>query len=75
MLLDTETLESPDPATIVRRLVELRTEHRDLNVMIDRLSADSGVDQMSLTRMKKRRLRIKDEIAWLEDKLIPDLNA
>lgn len=55
--------------------MELRTEHRDLDVLIGRLSGDVGVDQMRLTRMKKRKLRIKDEIAWLEDKLIPDLDA
>ncbi len=68
-------METLDTATIVRRLVELRSEHRDLDLLIDRLSGDAVVDQMTLTRMKKRRLRLKDEIAWLEDKLIPDLDA
>ena len=64
-----------DPATIARRLIELRTEHRDLNLLIDRLNADPGVDQLALTRMKKRKLRLKDEIGRLESRLIPDLDA
>jgi hypothetical protein len=64
-----------DPAVIARRLIELRTEHRDLNLLIDRLSADHGIDQLTLTRMKKRKLRLKDEIARLESRLIPDLGA
>lgn len=68
-------METLDTATIVRRLVELRSEHRDLDLLIDRLSGDAVVDQLTLTRMKKRRLRLKDEITWLEDKLIPDLDA
>lgn len=70
-----ERMESNDTAAIVRRLVELRTEHRDLDLLIQRLSADGRVDQMTLTRSKKRKLRLKDEISWLENKLIPDLNA
>jgi hypothetical protein len=64
-----------DPANIARKLIELRTEHRDLNLLIDRLNADSSVDQIALTRMKKRKLRLKDEIACLESRLIPDLDA
>lgn len=64
-----------DPAALARRLVELRTEHRDLDLLIGRLVADQALDQMTLTRMKKRKLRLKDEISWLENKLIPDLDA
>lgn len=68
-------MDIKDPAAIARRLVELRTEHRDLDLLIGRLAADQTVDQLTLTRMKKRKLRLKDEINWLEDKLIPDLDA
>lgn len=70
-----DAMESKDPATLVRRLVELRTEHRDLDLLIARLAADQAIDQVSLVRMKKRKLRLKDEIAWLENRLIPDLDA
>jgi hypothetical protein len=66
---------NPDLASIGRQLAELRMEHRDLNQMIDRLGKDSEVDELALKRMKKRRLRLKDMIARLESRLIPDLDA
>jgi hypothetical protein len=59
----------------VYRLKELRTEHRDLDAVIDRLSVDPHVDQIMLRRLKKRRLLLKDMIARLESARIPDLNA
>lgn len=58
-----------------RRLLALRLEHRDLDEVVSRLSADPEVDELLLRRMKKRRLQLKDQIAWLESKLIPDLDA
>lgn len=64
-----------DPAYLARRLVELKSEHRDLDLLTNRLAADQSIDQLTLTRMKKRKLRLKDEIAWIENKLIPDLDA
>lgn len=64
-----------DPAEIVRKLTELRIEHRDLDVAIARLPVGLGCDELLLTRMKKRKLRLKDMIAYLENKLIPDLDA
>lgn len=63
-----------DPAELARQLVELRMEHRDLDAAILRLSANPG-DELQLRRLKKRKLRLKDMIAWLENKLIPDLDA
>jgi hypothetical protein len=65
---------SNDPAEIARQLVELRVEHRDLDAAIQRLSASPG-DELQLRRLKKRKLRLKDMIAWLENKQIPDLDA
>ena len=64
-----------DPAAIVRRLTELKLEHRDLDVAIAHLSNGAGGDELQLSRMKKRKLRLKDMIAYLENKLIPDLDA
>lgn len=64
-----------DPATIARRLAELKLEHRDLDAAIARLPSGPGCDELQLTRMKKRKLRLKDMIAYLENKLIPDLDA
>ena len=57
------------------RLVRLRTEHRDLDAAIDALRATAAPDQLQLARLKKRKLRLRDEIAQLEDSLIPDIIA
>ena len=57
------------------RLVRLRTEHRDLDAAIEALRATAAPDQLQLARLKKRKLRLKDEIAQIEDALIPDIIA
>ena len=57
------------------RLAALRTEHRDLDAAIDALRATPAPDQLQLARLKKRKLRLRDEIALLEDQLIPDIIA
>jgi len=64
-----------DPAVLVRRLAELREEHRDLDTAIAKLAADPACDQVHLSRLKKRKLKLKDMIAYFENKLIPDLDA
>ena len=64
----------PDPGKIAAQLVELRTEHRDLDAAIARLH-DVPADEMQIRRLKKRKLRIKDMITALESRLIPDLDA
>jgi len=61
-----------DPAA---RLTWLRTEHRDLDAAIDSLDRAVAADQLQLARLKKRKLRLKDEIARLEDALVPDIIA
>jgi hypothetical protein len=62
-----------DRDSLLRRLHELRSEHRDLDTVIARLSAEQGsLDQIQVQRHKKRKLMLKDEIAWLENRLIPD---
>ena len=66
---------SRDPGEIVHLIGELREEHRDLDEAIARLSLDPRVDQLRLTRLKKRKLKLKDWIAHLESQLIPDLDA
>ena len=64
-----------DPAKVVRKLAELRTEHRDLDAATLRLASDPTADELSIKRLKKRKLQIKDSIARLESLLIPDLDA
>ncbi|MFC3550756.1 YdcH family protein [Lysobacter cavernae] len=65
-------MESDDPAVIARQLAELRLEHRDLDAAIDRLVGDTDADELTIKRLKKRRLWLKDCIARLESALIPD---
>lgn len=60
---------------IARRLAALRIEHRDLDDSITALLASSHLDQLQLARLKRRKLKLKDEIALLEDQLIPDIIA
>lgn len=57
------------------QLLELRIEHRDLDQAISRLAQDINIDNLQLRRLKKRKLQLKDAIARLESKLIPDLDA
>ena len=66
---------SNDPSETAQLIAELRIEHRDLDEAIARLSEDPSVDQLRLTRLKKRKLKLKDWIANLESQLIPDLDA
>lgn len=66
---------SNDPGEIANLIAELREEHRDLDEAIARLVEDPSVDQLRLTRLKKRKLKLKDWIAYLESQLIPDLDA
>ena len=60
-----------DRDSLLRKLHELRSEHRDLDTVIARLGS-GPVDQLQLQRLKKRKLALRDEIAWLESRLIPD---
>ena len=64
-----------DPGEVVHLIAELREEHRDLDEAIARMSEDPSVDQLRLTRLKKRKLKLKDWISRLESQLIPDLDA
>ena len=61
-----------DRDAILRKLHELRSEHRDLDTVVVRLSEAGPVDQLQLQRLKKRKLLLKDEVARLESRLIPD---
>jgi hypothetical protein len=58
-----------------KRLDLLRTEHRDLDAAIDALTGAGSTDQLQIARLKKRKLKLKDQIAMVEDYLIPDIIA
>ncbi|MEJ2143027.1 MAG: DUF465 domain-containing protein [Gammaproteobacteria bacterium] len=53
----------------------LKLEHFDLDDIIKRLSDDPTVDQLQIQRLKKRKLAVKDMIAKLQSRLIPDIEA
>ena len=57
------------------RLYQLQQEHRDMDELVQRLYEEAYVDQLQVSRLKRRKLQIKDAITRLESRLIPDLNA
>ncbi len=67
MDLDLEALKA--------RITALKDEHRDLDEAIGRLSEAAPVNRLSLQRLKKRKLALKDLILKLEAKLLPDIIA
>lgn len=64
-----------DKENLTARLQELRLEHRDLDAAIDALQATVRFDQLQLQRLKKKKLRLRDEIARIQDQLYPDIIA
>ena len=57
------------------KLAQLKEEHRDLDTAIAAMAASLVRDQLQLTRLKKRKLQLKDQIAQIEDSLLPDIIA
>lgn len=57
------------------RLEVLKREHRDLDEAIAALEATGHPDQLTLRRLKKQKLALKDQIVKIEDRLIPDIIA
>ncbi len=64
-----------DVEAIKARIEALRSEHRELDDAIARLSEQAPVDPVHLQRLKKRKLALKDLIAKLESQLLPDIIA
>lgn len=57
------------------RLEVLRREHRDLDDAVHALESSGRADQLTLRRLKKQKLALKDQITRIEDQLIPDIIA
>ena len=68
-------LTEDDIMRIRSRLAEIKLEHSDLDQIIERLSRDTTVEELQVKRLKKRKLYLKDQIANLENELIPDILA
>ena len=70
----TERIDDQSLAADGLRLARLRTEHADLDAATEALAMVGG-DPMRIQRLKKWKLRIKDEIGRLEDAITPDIIA
>ena len=68
-------LSDDEQAQLRQRLQALEIEHHDLDDVIDRLALDPAQDRLQLQRLKKRKLLLKDQIARLRTRLIPDIIA
>jgi hypothetical protein len=67
---------TPDEEHELRaELARLQQEHRDLDVAITALQHSPGSDQLQVQRLKKRKLYLRDRIAYIEDQLTPDIIA
>ncbi len=56
-------------------LVEFRRQHRDLDEAIAALEEKGPLDPLTIKRLKQQKLRLKDRIAYIEDRLCPDIIA
>ncbi len=65
-------VEPLNPSEITQRIATLKLEHRELDDAISRLLADIEADELTIKRLKKRKLWLKDCINRLESALIPD---
>jgi hypothetical protein len=68
-------LTDEEEREIRQELAELRQEHRDLDAAILALAETPKPDTIQIQRMKKRKLFLKDRIASLDDRLLPDIIA
>ena len=63
-------MNDDDPRAVLEML---KAEHRRLDEEIAQLRIDAAADQLEIARLKKRKLRLKDEIAALSDRIVPDI--
>jgi len=69
------TMTKEEEEEVRRDLAALRQEHRDLDLAIAAMIDSGKIDTIRIQRMKKRKLVLKDRIAALEDRLLPDIIA
>ena len=68
-------MDEVERAMLEQRILQLKIEHRDLDDVIKRLADQAGYDQLQLQRLKRRKLLLKDQVAWLERQVDPDIPA
>ena len=64
-----------DERELENELARLQQEHRDLDAAIDALHQSPAPDLLRLQRLKKRKLQLRDRIAFIEDQITPDIIA
>lgn len=64
-----------DQEELQKMLTELRTEHQDLDIVIQQMAETVPVDFLRLQRLKKRKLFLKDSISKIESMMLPDIIA
>ena len=70
-----ESFTDEEIETMKLELIELKLEHRTLDEAIHLLLAGGKMEELKIKRLKKRKLQLRDQIALLEDRLIPDILA
>lgn len=75
LLRGTPAMDEVERAMLEQRIMQLKIEHRDLDDVIKHLSDQMVYDELQLQRMKRRKLLLKDQIAWLERQIDPDIPA
>jgi hypothetical protein len=68
-------VQSEREREIREQIVKLTVEHRELDREIGELEQAGSIDQLNITRLKRRKLKLKDQISSLEDQLFPDIIA
>jgi len=71
----TDAMTDEEEKALRAKLAQLRQEHGDLDAAISVMTESPNCDQLQLTRLKKRKLQLKDQIARIEDSLLPDITA
>jgi hypothetical protein len=71
----TYTMTNEDERELESELARLQQEHRDLDAAIDALHQSPAPDLLRLQRLKKRKLQLRDRIAFIEDQITPDIIA
>jgi hypothetical protein len=71
----TDQVTKPDEVALRAKLATLAQEHRDLDAAIDAMAAAGNSDQLTVSRLKKRKLQLKDEITEINNQLLPDIIA
>jgi len=69
------TISTTEKNSLIQELAQLKQDHRELDIAIEDFAQTLQTNQLEVSRLKRRKLKLKDAIAKLESKMIPDLHA